>query len=634
MQGEQGPQGAIGPQGEQGPAGPKGETGPQGEQGPAGPKGETGDTGATGPYGKSAYQLYVDGGGTLSENEWLASLYATPPQYAASVANMTDTTRCYIGPNGNIWAYVESTSVQDVTDTIEGTTDNPYQDNARFTSSGAVATDVTGWVLTPYIDITKYTGTIKIKLSGVPYINASPGTYAKTNLYKADKSVIVSAHSSTTRGVGLWYTGEAAVADDGSCTLTLALPWHHVEHASDVVGYLRFCGHGTSAQSVITITHKETVTKTQWTDTGIRYTSDSSETTAKVAVLNNEGADPSVYSLLNPAVLTYYNSAAYPDNDYTTTNIVRATLPYRGDIPQPVLIKWPHNQYAVRTVVSVNASSVVLSTGVQQYDATGRDELAIYNLLPATAYHYIVTHLLADGTLVTAKSGSFSTGAQPWRMLKVDGVQNVRDLGGWAGLNGKKVRYGKLFRGSAMDDSTFRDLIITGRGRNDLITGLGIRADLDLRYGGTKSIISDDLTYKSIGYSQYAAAITNATYRGYFKEVLEWVVSQLSGSPVKPIYIHCQGGCDRTGTLAFQLLGLLGVSESDLAREYELSSFSPIGMWDRTRNSTIYGYAAMVTALKAYSGSTITDKFVDFATTGCGVSADTITSFRALMLEA
>ena len=81
-----------------------------------------------------------------------------------------------------------------------------------------------------------------------------------------------------------------------------------------------------------------------------------------------------------------------------------------------------------------------------------------------------------------------------------------------------------------------------------------------------------------------------------------------------------------------RLLGLLGVSESDLAREYELSSFSEIGA-GRVRNSTVYGYSAMVAALKTYSGNTLAEKFVDFALTGCGISADTITNFRNLMLE-
>ena len=79
------------------------------------------------------------------------------------------------------------------------------------------------------------------------------------------------------------------------------------------------------------------------------------------------------------------------------------------------------------------------------------------------------------------------------------------------------------------------------------------------------------------------------------------------------------------------LLGLLGASEIDLAKEYELSSFSTIGT-GRTIDGS-YDYSGMVSAIKAYSGDTITDKFHDFAVNGCGVSEDTITAFRSLMLE-
>ena len=83
------------------------------------------------------------------------------------------------------------------------------------------------------------------------------------------------------------------------------------------------------------------------------------------------------------------------------------------------------------------------------------------------------------------------------------------------------------------------------------------------------------------------------------------------------------------------MLGLLGVSESDLAKEYELSSFSDVG-FGRLRTTTkavdTYDYVGMVEALKTYSGDTITDKFVSFAL-DCGISNDTITSFRNLMLE-
>ena len=39
------------------------------------------------------------------------------------------------------------------------------------------------------------------------------------------------------------------------------------------------------------------------------------------------------------------------------------------------------------------------------------------------------------------------------------------------------------------------------------------------------------------------------------------------------IYFHCKIGTDRTGTLAYFLEGLLGVSEEDRLQDYELSYF-------------------------------------------------------------
>ena len=116
-----------------------------------------------------------------------------------------------------------------------------------------------------------------------------------------------------------------------------------------------------------------------------------------------------------------------------------------------------------------------------------------------------------------------------------------------------------------------------------------------------------------------------------FKEIIEWMVA----NPNKNIYFHCQGGCDRTGTLSFQILGLLGVSESDLAKDYELSSFSDVGL-GRLRNTVkatdTYDYSGMVAAIKAYSGTTITDKFYNFAI-DCGLTDTTISTFRNMMLN-
>ena len=45
----------------------------------------------------------------------------------------------------------------------------------------------------------------------------------------------------------------------------------------------------------------------------------------------------------------------------------------------------------------------------------------------------------------------------------------------------------------------------------------------------------------------------------------------------KPVYFHCSLGRDRTGTTAMLVLGILGVNEGDISKEYELTQFAPSG---------------------------------------------------------
>lgn len=346
------------------------------------------------------------------------------------------------------------------------------------------------------------------------------------------------------------------------------------------------------------------------------------------------GADPETVTLLPADVLNFYNSTAYPDDDYTVSHLSKITYPYRADIPVPYTVKWNHRDDAMRTTVAVDTKEIgtVNRFGMLTYDATGFDNYPLYNLIPNTTYFYKVTHIMSDGSLVEAKSGRFKASGEPWRLLYIDGTQNVRDLGGWACFGGRTVKYGNIIRGAAFSDSSYPELMLTGKGRRAL-GSLKVQAELNLGAFDTETSIAANCVYKKIGYSNYATAITDETARANFKAALEWIVECLNAS--KPIYMHCQGGCDRTGTLSFLLLGLLGVSESDLAKEYELSSFSSIGFGRRrttTKAVDTYDYVGMVEAIKAYSGDTISDKFYNFAITGCGISADTITSFRNLML--
>ena len=498
-----------------------------------------------------------------------------------------------------------------------------------------------GYTVTTFIDLLAYLVPFTLHLEGCNFIpnNGAGTSYTRTVSYTAEQTKITAVNT----GVGYIDTvlnvSDSNVTNDASGNGTILFtetPKTNNDNNDGVLRYVRFSGKTTTTPKVY-VTYEATVTEATWVDTGIQYGSGGldAETAAKISELNNEGEDPATIKLLPKPVLDFYNASAYSDSDYSYSHLEKITYQCRADIPVPYTVKWSHNENAMRTTVAVDTRAIgtVNAYTLRTYDATGLNKFPIYNLLPNKTYYYKVTHVLSDGSLVEAKSGNFTTSSEAWRLLYIDGTQNVRDLGGWTGLNGKKVKYGKIIRGAALNDSSLPELLLTGKGRRSL-GELAIQAELNLGAIDTETSIAANCVYKKLYYTNYAIAITDETYRAKFKEVLEWIVEQLTAS--KPIYMHCQGGCDRTGTLSFQLLGLLGVSESDLAKEYELSSFSSIG-FGRLRTTTkavdTYDYVGMVEALKAYSGNTITDKFYDFATTGCGISAETITNFRNLMLE-
>lgn len=569
------------------------------------------------------------------------------PTVVNSTSEMIDTRLSYVlASTGTIWKYKKTTTtvVKEITEQING----DIIDNTRLASDGTsvTGTGYAGYVTTPFIDLLSYPVPFTLHLDGGTFLPSVSDNYTKIASYTAEQTKItcISAIRNSVKGVVNVSDSDVIIDDNNNVSILFdESPKTNNSNKDGVLKYVRFSGKGTSNTVSLYTTYNNEVEETvyQWVDTGVKYSEDtgdiSEQVLAKISSLNNEGADPSSLTLLSQPVLDFYNSDDYPDNDYTITHLSKITYPCRADIPVPYTIKWAHNENAMRTTVAVDTKVIgaVNAYTMRTYDATGLDNYPIYNLLPNTKYYYKVTHVLSDGSLLEAKSGSFTTSTETLRLLCIDGTQNVRDLGGWTGLNGKKVKYGKLIRGASLSDSSTHNLILTGKGRLALAE-LKVTAELNLGAIDNETSIAANCDYYKIYYTNYATAITDSNARANFKTIFEKIIGWLSESSPRNVYMHCQGGCDRTGTLCFLLLGLLGVSESDLAKEYELSSFSDVGI-GRLRTTTkavdTYDYVGMVAALKTYSGDTITDKFVNFATTGCGISEETINSFRELMLD-
>lgn len=202
---------------------------------------------------------------------------------------------------------------------------------------------------------------------------------------------------------------------------------------------------------------------------------------------------------------------------------------------------------------------------------------------------------------------------------------NVRDLGGWA-CDGGTVKYGLLIRGGSISASD----------REVLVEQLGVQHEIDLRGKedrdpsdgdvATKSPLGDDVWFTIADKAASYALTPVATWQLYLRCVIDAVTHR------EPVYFHCTAGADRTGTLACVLEGLLGLSQSDIDKDYELTCFYSGTETDalaRRRNET--DWKGLINAIKAVSGDTFRDKCVHFAVGTCGMSMSDINAYRAAM---
>ena len=204
---------------------------------------------------------------------------------------------------------------------------------------------------------------------------------------------------------------------------------------------------------------------------------------------------------------------------------------------------------------------------------------------------------------------------------------NVRDLGGWA-CDGGTVKYGLLIRGGKLSAAD----------RAVLVGELGIQHDLDLRgrEGGgsddepemTESPLGSDVWYTRTQQYAWYALTPVATWQAYLRCVIDAVTHR------EPVYFHCTAGADRTGTLACVLEGMLGMSQSDIDKDYELTTFySGSGSDANARRRNEPDWKGLINAINAVSGETFRDKCVHFAVGTCGMTMADINAFRAAMID-
>ena len=345
----------------------------------------------------------------------------------------------------------------------------------------------------------------------------------------------------------------------------------------------------------------------------------------------DEGKKDATFQVTHPYMQKFIDEVTYPDRDYSYTKITDypGGGPGEADIPPSVTINW-----------TADASAGPLTLRLwedgwsREYSlSAGASELELVNLVPGVRYNYQAIGQ-TNGSIVA--NGSFVTTGSVHQVYFKEKVRNARDLGGWKTKDGKTVVYRKVYRGGRVDGK-----YCNNSGKSE-IKAVGIKAELDLREAEdvpSSSPIDKDFAFCAPGFpGGYRSMMRD--YKPGIKTSFEFIVDCLRND--KPVYFHCAAGRDRTGTIAIILLGLLGVSEGDISKEYELTYFAPAdwSMWTskdpdhylhtRTQEGS---FVAACEYLWSQSKSNSFDKCVEAYLLSIGVKQEDIDDFRTMMLR-
>ena len=264
------------------------------------------------------------------------------------------------------------------------------------------------------------------------------------------------------------------------------------------------------------------------------------------------------------------------------------------------------------------------------------------NLEVGRKYYWRVTgYDFKNNKSAVSQTGYFYTDDIAPRHIRLEGrTSNVRDVGAWKTLDGKRVRQGMIFRGEGLNNNS-PDGENPGRYRltmsdwNFMTRILKIKSDLDLRRKDETSGMKESPLGKEVNFINIAGPAYRGIFRPDGRKMIKNIFKVFCDKNNYPIYVHCIGGVDRTGAVVFILNGLLGVSRSDLEIDWE-HSFYPDLPDDPSRGKPNTGRSVsqLVKGMMKYgSANDSMQKRIELYLKSCGITDEEIAAFRSIMIE-
>ncbi len=341
--------------------------------------------------------------------------------------------------------------------------------------------------------------------------------------------------------------------------------------------------------------------------------------------------------------LVYKQARNYLESEDPATFLSKASANL-GDNTEPLNLRWKvsngKGRYSLEIAHDEDFTSLYATYDELRASVTS---LGIYNLVPGTYYYRV------KGDNAVSEIDSFTLKGDLRTIDTNDAIINMRDLGGWKIDNSHRIRYSLLYR-----SASWAGIDKTCESR---LKALNMKTELDIRYStsskdyGISEHPINGINFLNLGMGQYDSIVPGSErYYESSKANIKSIFETLSRKESYPLTFHCSAGADRTGTLAFLINGLLGVSYADLCKDFELTSFYNSRRWrsnivdgkfddsgvmqDDEDNYVAFGllYTQM---MKNYGteGGGLSEAIENYLESACNVSEASIHSVKEILVE-
>lgn len=192
--------------------------------------------------------------------------------------------------------------------------------------------------------------------------------------------------------------------------------------------------------------------------------------------------------------------------------------------------------------------------------------------------------------------------------LQIDGLVNVRDLGGVPTRDGRTVRSRQVIRSD-------NPRALTAQGQQDLADVVAPALIVDLRmqmevhregytvlHDPVQIVNLEMIPQSGITPEQIADGLADNLVDDYLRQ-LEVNAASIIGAlrliadpGNRPAVVHCTAGKDRTGIVVAMLLSLLGVTDDVIVRDYEATAPNMGLVIERVRSAPVYQETGLAAA--------------------------------------